>query len=148
MSLDVYLRISGINKQGGSKIFIREDGTTKEITREEWDRRFPGREPVSCETEACDVVYSANITHNLNTMAEAAGIYECLWRPEEIGITHAEQLIAPLSKGLQSLKRNPEQFYPLNPPNGWGSYERLVAFVESYLLACIVYPEATVAVWR
>lgn len=30
----------------GSGIFIRERGAIKEITREEWDRRNPGREPV------------------------------------------------------------------------------------------------------
>ena len=33
--------------------------------------------------------YSANITHNLGKMAEEAGIYKHLWRPEEIGITKA-----------------------------------------------------------
>lgn len=32
----------GIN----SGIFVRENGMTKEISREEWDRRNPGREPV------------------------------------------------------------------------------------------------------
>ena len=26
-------------------------------------------------------VYSGNITHNLNEMAEAAGVYGCLWCP-------------------------------------------------------------------
>ena len=160
MSLDVYLRFPGVQKEAGSGIFIRENGATKEITREEWDRRYPDVEPVtfnqkvyenderpaSCRTQ--DEVYSANITHNLNTMAEAAGIYECLWRPEEIGITYAAQLIDPLSHGLQELCRAPERFWPLNPPNGWGDYDGLVSFVEKYLLACIKYPEATVEVSR
>lgn len=31
-------------------------------------------------------VFSANITHNLGAMAEAAGIYRHLWRPEEVGV--------------------------------------------------------------
>lgn len=47
MSLDVYLNLRGaclIAK--GSGIFVRDGGHTEEITREEWDRRFPGREPV------------------------------------------------------------------------------------------------------
>lgn len=30
----------------GSGIFVRENGRNIEITREEWDRRNPGREPV------------------------------------------------------------------------------------------------------
>jgi hypothetical protein len=29
----------------GSGIFIRENGAVQEISREEWDRRHPGREP-------------------------------------------------------------------------------------------------------
>jgi len=44
-------------------------------------------------------VYSANITHNLNEMAGAAGIYKYLWRPEEVGIYYAENLIDPFTKG-------------------------------------------------
>ena len=39
--------------------------------------------------------YSSNITHNLGAMAREAGIYEACWRPEEIGITKAAQLIEP-----------------------------------------------------
>ena len=32
------------------------------------------------------LVFEANVTHNLNRMAEAAGFYKEVWRPEEIGI--------------------------------------------------------------
>lgn len=31
------------------------------------------------------VVFEANITHNLGTMADAADIYEILWRPDRLG---------------------------------------------------------------
>ena len=34
-------------------------------------------------------VYSDNITHNLARMAEASGVYDIVWRPEEHGITTA-----------------------------------------------------------
>ncbi len=40
-------------------------------------------------TGSFEEVYISNVTHNLNKMAGEAGIYEALWRPEEIGITHA-----------------------------------------------------------
>lgn len=50
------------------------------------------------------VVYSANITHNLGKMADEASIYYALWRPDEIGITKAGQLIIPLREGLLLLK--------------------------------------------
>jgi hypothetical protein len=92
-------------------------------------------------------VYWANITHNLNKMAEAAGIYEVLWRPEEIGITQAGQLIEPLSVGLKKLKADPMYYSQFNAVNGWGTYD-FVPFVEKYLEACRANPDAKVSVWR
>ncbi len=50
------------------------------------------------------VVYESNITHNLTEMADAVGIYKYLWRPEELGITKAKDLIKPLADGLVVLK--------------------------------------------
>lgn len=89
-----------------------------------------------------------NITHNLNTMADKAGIYEVLWRPDENNITKAQQLIEPLTKGLQLLKDNPERFKPFNAENGWGTYEGLIRFVSAYLEAAKQYPLADVRVSR
>lgn len=152
MSLDVYLKVkSGSAGLLGSGIFIREDGQTKEISREEWDRRYPGRDPVVVtlpEGNGYSRVYDANITHNLGLMADAAGIYKHLWRPDENSITHARQLIEPLRDGLATLQSDPDRFRALNPENGWGSYEWLVEFVAGYLAACIAYPEAEVSVSR
>lgn len=89
-------------------------------------------------------VYDANITHNLVDMAKAANLYEVLWRPEEVGITHANQLIGPLEAGLTRLRSDPDKYRKLNPSNGWGSYEGLVKFVENYLEACQENPDCTV----
>lgn len=93
-------------------------------------------------------VFTSNITHNLGNMAEAAGIYKHLWRPEEIGITKAEQLIQPLKDGLAKMKANREEFEKHNPPNGWGLYENFVPWIEEYLAACEAYPDAEVSVSR
>jgi len=93
-------------------------------------------------------VYSANITHNLGKMAREAGIYECMWRPEEIGITKASQLIAPLETGLEGLKKDPEYFKRFDSGNGWGLYVNFVPFVEKYLAACRDNPDADVSVSR
>lgn len=95
-----------------------------------------------------DNLYSDNITHNLNTTAEAAGIYKQLWRPDEIGITTARQLIERLTAGLALLESDPERFKAFDPANGWGDYDGLVQFVRDYLAACKEYPEATVEVSR
>jgi hypothetical protein len=93
-------------------------------------------------------VYSANITHNLNTMAGEAGIYKHLWRPEEIGITKARQLIEPLTAGLALLEARPDHFRQFDSPNGWGLYVHFVPFVANYLAACIASPDADVAASR
>lgn len=93
-------------------------------------------------------VYSRNITHNLNKMAMEAGIYQHLWRPEELGITVAKDLIEPLALGLDKLKADPEHYKKFNSPNGWGMYEHFVPFVEDYLEACRANPDATVEISR
>jgi len=99
---------------------------------------------VSLTVEVC----SLNITHNLNLMAEEAGIYRELWRPDEINIEYAHQLIEPLSKGLEKLKSDPEYYKQFNPENGWGDYNNLVKFVTEYLRNCILFPGSSVSVDR
>jgi hypothetical protein len=154
MSLDVHLSVKGTAfMYEGSGIFIRENGQTKEISREEWDTRYPDREPVTFipddnDSDGMRTVFDGNITHNLNMMADAAGIYEHLWRPDEIGVTKAHQLIEPLTDGLAKLNSDPEKYKVHNPSNGWGSYTILVEFVAEYLAACRTYPNADVSVWR
>ncbi len=157
MSLDVYLTLEGIKKtEVGSGIFVREDEQTKEISRTEWDEKFPDREPWGVNFDPYVVksqddggeVYSANITHNLNKMATEAGIYRCLWRPDEIHIYTAKVLGGILRNGLKVLEDDPDRFKAFNPSNGWGNYDVLVGFVKNYLAACEQYPEAVISVSR
>lgn len=143
MSLDVTLYIDQ-TQMGGSGVFIRENGRTREITRAEWDEKFPGTEPIVAAVVETSEVCSLNITHNLKEMAEEAGIYDVVWRPEEHGIEFAHQLIEPLRVGLELLKSDPARFKEFNAPNGWGVYENLVGFVSEYLTACMQYPNAKV----
>ena len=96
--------------------------------------------------ETC--AYEYNCTHNLGSMATAAGVYEALWRPEEIPANKAGDLIELLSSGLERLYGDPDKYKKLNPSNGWGSYEGLVKFVESYLNACKEFPDAGIHVSR
>lgn len=95
-----------------------------------------------------EVVFTDNITHNLTHMARAAGLYKALWRPDEINISKAFQLVEPLKAGLSLLKETPAKFKKFNPDNNWGSYEGLVTFVQKLLRACEENPEATVEVSR
>ena len=93
-------------------------------------------------------LFSANITHNLNEMAEEAGIYNACWRPEEIGVKLAGDIAGLLEVGLTYLKARPEHFKKFDSPNGWGKYEHFVPWVEKYLEACKRFPKATIVVSR
>jgi hypothetical protein len=89
-------------------------------------------------------VFDANITHNLAPMAREAGIYQHLWRPEELNIETASELIAPLREAIELLESDPDRFKELDAPNGWGTYENFVQFVRECLQACIDNPSASV----
>ncbi len=148
MSLDVCLTVPGETQTYEARIFVRQDGQTIEMSRNEWDRKHPGVEPITVQSQDSDEVYSANITHNLGKMADAAGIYDCLWRPDENGITKARQLIDPLTEGLWKLRQNREYYETFNAVNGWGLWENFVPFVAKYLAACEKWPDADVSVSR
>lgn len=109
---------------------------------------------VYLNTEKCnccgreDVLYNLSITHNLGDMADEAGIYDIVWRPDEHGITKAKQLISPLKKAIVEMEKDPVRFKKHNAPNGWGKYEHFVPFIKEYLAACEKYPEALISVSR
>ena len=147
MSLDVHLIAKAPVKKSGTGVFVRDGGKNRELTVEEVAARWPNAEVAEQDYEI-DEVYSDNITHNLGKMADKAGVYYALWRPDEKGWTHAKQLISPLEAGLEALKAKPDEFKKLSPDNGWGNYEGLVEFVENYLTACKEYPDAEIEVSR
>jgi hypothetical protein len=90
----------------------------------------------------------ATITHNLAEMAKAADIYYHLWRPNEIGITKAGELIEPLTKALDELVNNSNKYEKYNPENGWGNVSDLTRFIKHLLTACKENPDATIEVSR
>ena len=98
--------------------------------------------------ETGDELYSRNITHNLGRMAREAGIYGCLWRPDEHGITHARQVIEPLANGVALLETEKARFETFNSSNGWGMWEHFLPFCADYLQACRDHPDATVRACR
>lgn len=110
-----------------------------------------------------ETLYSANITHNLNKMADEAGLYEALWRPyqlkpdypgfedhndewayEEANPVRAHEIIEIIEKGLADMKARPKHYEKFNSPNGWGLYKNFVPFIEKYLNALKEFPEAQV----
>ena len=151
MSLDVYLISKNVNVvKKPSGIFVRQNGQTIEISREEWKEKYPDTNPVMIEPQEAisNEVFHWNITHNMAKCAEEAKIYQYLWRPDELNIKQAKKLINPLREGLHKLKSEPEKYKKFNPENGWGNYEGLVTFVEKYLDACYKYPDAEIGISR
>jgi len=104
-----------------------------------------GHEDFKIEKET---IFEANITHNLYKMASEAGIYEILWRPEEVGVVKAKDIIKKLSIGLTLMIKDPERFKKFNSPNGWGTYDNFIPWVEKYLKACKENPDAIIEVYR
>jgi len=117
--------------------------------------------------EEKEEIYHDNITHNLNVMAEQAGLYKALWRPYQLDkdYVHSEDykiemqfedsvtifasdLIEIIEQGLDLLKLRPDYFSKFDSPNGWGTYVHFVPFVESYLNALKQYPDSIVEVDR
>jgi hypothetical protein len=147
MSLDVWLTLDE-PIISAPMVYLREDGQIKGITVQEWYERHPDKAPIIVQEGESSVVYWGNITHNLNKMAEEAGIYHYLWRPDIMMISTAGELIEPLHIGLTLLQGQPDRFKAFNPENGWGDYDGLVRFVSDYLSACEKYPMAKVSVSR
>ena len=93
-------------------------------------------------------VFEANITHNLGKMASEAGIYRALWRPEEIGIETAGQIVPILENGLALMATNRRRFEAFDAGNGWGKWVDFVPWCASYLDACREHPDAAVSAYR
>ena len=109
-------------------------------------------------------LYRSNITHNLNRMADEAGLYEALWRPyqlkegyniseddheaeweyEDSNPVRAYEIIEKIEKGLADMKARPKHYEKFNSSNGWGMYKHFVPFIEEYLEALKQYPESFV----
>jgi len=147
MSLGIYLKQENTHNPV-SEIYIREDGQNKQISLAEWEKRFPDKTPYIVTNPDTDFVYHANITHNLGKMAEHANLYMYLWRPEELGLIYAKELITPLEEGLVFLNNNKEYLEQFNPENGWGNYNILLKFVIEYLEYCKLFPNAKIEVSR
>ena len=91
-------------------------------------------------------VYSANITHNLTSMADALNIYQYLWRPENCGVYFAYELIDVLNRAIVELRNNPEKYKKFDSPNGWGIYDDFLPWLEDLAQACKKHPEAKIRV--
>jgi hypothetical protein len=141
MSLDIYVTINEPVEKTGTGVFVRRNGANVELSIEEVREMYPDSNIEEKSYESFEVGYF-NITHNLTTMADKAGLYEIMWHPTT---TVARDFIEPLATGLTRLLNEPEYFKEFNPENGWGTYEYLVEVVSELLILCTKYPEGEVS---
>lgn len=155
MSLDfsLYAKVSTTSVASYDKLTdcpVREHGSIRYLTVREFVERYPDRPiPIRMQHPERDdtgrkCVFDRNITHNLGSMAEAVGIYQCLWRFEETGYTKAGDMTGVLLTGLQKLCADPVVFKQYENPNGWGKHVDLVIFVMDLIDACIRFPDAKI----
>ena len=178
MSLDVTLKIPGKDREDFNFFELRYLATNFAITCEKgykgsYDAWFKSissrwREIANIDNpdyeKPTESVYSANITHNLNKMADKAGLYQALWRPYQLkqgyniskddheaeykfearNPVKATEIIDIIEKGLKDMKTRPEYYKKFNSSNGWGTYEHFIPWIEKYLKALKEYPESFV----
>lgn len=138
MSLDIYLTTDNERR---AFMLVAADAL-EESGRQEF---AAGVREIAADAAFDDqCVFESNITHNLGRMAEEAGFYHAVWRPEENGIERAGQIVEPLVRGIQLMKADPQRFRPLSAENNWGTYEQFLPWCVELLDACKKYPQAKV----
>ena len=88
-------------------------------------------------------VFSAKISHHLADMADSVGIWEVIWNPIH---EQAMDAIEPLTLGVNELKRHPEKYRRYDSPNGWGTYDSFVPWLDEVIEACKEHPMAMIKV--
>lgn len=85
-------------------------------------------------------VFSMNITHNLNAMAEKAGFYKELWYLS--GVRTCEDLLPYIEAGLAELKWKPNEYSQYSNKGGWGTYEQFIDWLQKLIDNLKIEPKA------
>lgn len=90
-----------------------------------------------------EYLLNLNITHNLGTMWQEAGIYDALYNSAGM---QASEVLPVLVNGLSDMIANPEKYKKLNSPNGWGLYENAVPWLAELIKGFNENPDAIIEV--
>lgn len=96
-----------------------------------------------------DREWVANITHNMNKMAQRIFVsenketlYDYVWRPEELGREiDTDEMKNVLTKGICIMISKRKSLLKYEPENGWGSYDSFLKFLIKYKEACEDHPD-------
>ncbi|MBT0771735.1 hypothetical protein KIH74_22535 [Kineosporia sp. J2-2] len=84
-----------------------------------------------------------NLTYNLSGMIRRAGFIG--WQ-NLMGMVAAEAE-PMLRKTVENLRSDPAEYRPLNPSNGWGTYEDAIEVLEAMAGDCARHPKAVYGGW-
>lgn len=95
-----------------------------------------------------DREWVANITHNMNKMAQRIFVsenketlYDYVWRPEELyKEIYTNEMKNVLTKGICIMVSKRKSLLRYEPKNGWGSYDSFLKFLIKYKKACEDHP--------
>jgi hypothetical protein len=88
-------------------------------------------------------LFECSATHNLGRMWARAGVYDALYNSDG---KQAGEIAGVLLAGLEEMQTKPDDYKPLSPPNGWGTYDGALDFLGRLARACQAYPKAIVRV--
>lgn len=92
------------------------------------------------------VVGVGNMTHNVQPMWRKA-IKETSNRDMNLCDFDgwlAEKAVSILGSALQHMLENKQSYLPLNPSNGWGSYQTAVEYLENFYKQCCEHPRCII----
>lgn len=103
-----------------------------------------------------DREWVANITHNMNKMAQRIFVsenketlYDSVWRPEELyREIYTNEMKNVLTKGICIMISKRKSLLRYEPKNGWGSYDSFLKFLIEYKEACEDNPGYIIEVSR
>ncbi|WP_442637939.1 hypothetical protein [Rossellomorea marisflavi] len=96
-------------------------------------------------TQNEEVLFRANITHNLTRMWSEAGVYESLYKSEG---KQAHTVLNALESGLGRLKSDPTHFNQFNAENSWGLYKHAVPWLEELVINFKNFPDAIIEIGK
>lgn len=103
-----------------------------------------------------DREWVANITHNMNKMAQRIFVsenketlYDYVWRPEELyREIYTNEMKNVLTKGICIMISKRKSLLRYEPKNGWESYDSFLKFLIEYKEACEDNPGYIIEVSR
>lgn len=91
------------------------------------------------------LVFQCNITHNVSSMWQKAGCYEALYLSEgKIAIN----ILPSIEGAICDMALNRKSYKAMDPPNGWGSYELALEFLQYVYEACTKFPTTIIEIHK